>query len=84
MDAIALRDFNPDERAQVERGHDIVSAYMAAHGVGFPEAVAALAAERRREFVEVAADYAERHGLDDDETRWALLAHCINGPGREQ
>lgn len=83
-DAIARREWNPDKRTLAERGHDMISAYMDEHGVGFPEAVEALGRQRRQEFAELAATYAERHGLDDEQTLFALWRHGIDGPGRVQ
>lgn len=83
-DAIARRDFSPDKRAMLKRGEDLISRYMDEHGVGFPEAVEGLAQERRRQFAELRAAYAEIHGLDDEQTLFALWAHGIDGPGRTQ
>lgn len=65
-------------------GEDAISRYMAEHGVGFPEAVEGLARERRAEFAELRAAYAERHGLDDEQTLFALWRHGIDGPGSVQ
>lgn len=83
-DAIARRDFDPDKRKLLRMGEDLISRYMAEHGVGFPEAVEGLARERRAEFAELAATYAEIHGLDDEQTLFALWAHGIDGPGSVQ
>jgi len=83
-DAIARRDYDPDTRAALARGEDRISRYMDEYGVGFPEAIEALARQRRAEFAELRAAYAERHGLDDEQTLFALWAHGIDGPGRAQ
>lgn len=83
-DAIARRDFDPDKRAMLDRGEDMIAAYMAEHGVGFGQAVEGLARERRAEFAELRAAYAERHGLDDEQTLFALWRHGIDGPGSVQ
>jgi hypothetical protein len=55
LDAIVRRDYDPDKRARLDRGHDLISRYMAEHGVGFPEAVEGLARERRAEFADLRA-----------------------------
>lgn len=83
-DAIARRVYAPATRAMIDRGQDIVRRYMDEHGVDFPEAVEGLAQERRAEFAELAAAYAERHGLDDEQTLFALWAHGIDGTGSVQ
>ena len=83
-DAVARRSYDPDTRAQIERGRDMVSQYMEQHDCGFPEAVEGLARERRAEFAELRATYAELHGLDDEQTLCALWAHGIDGPGSVQ
>lgn len=83
-DAISRRSYDRETRAQVDRGHDVIGQYMAEHGVGFPEAVEALGRERQAEFAELRADYAGRHGLDDEQTMFALWAHCIDGTGGVQ
>ena len=83
-DAYARREYTPETRAMIDRGQDRVRQYMEQHGVGFPEAVEGLARERRAEFAELAATYAEIHGLDDEQTLFALWAHGIDGPGGVQ
>jgi hypothetical protein len=83
-EAIACCDYDPDTREKLHMGEDRISRYMAEHGVGFPEAVEALARARQAEFAELAATYAEIHGLDDEQTLFALWAHGIDGPARAQ
>jgi hypothetical protein len=83
-DAIARRAYSPAQRAQIERAHAVIEMRMAEDGIAFGEAMDALERERLAEFAELRADYAERHGLDDDETMFALYRHCIDGPGRVQ
>jgi hypothetical protein len=83
-DAYARRDYDPEMRARMDRGQDRIGRYMAEHGVSFPEAVEALGRARQAEFAELAATYAELHGLDDEQTLFALWAHGIDGPGSVQ
>lgn len=80
-DAIARRIYSPETRHSIERGQDAVAAYMEQHGVGFPEAVDALAQQRRVEFAELKATYAELHDLDDDAALQALWTHGVDGTG---
>jgi hypothetical protein len=83
-DAIARREFDPEKMERLRMGEDKISRYMAEHGVGFPEAVEALGEQRRREFADLRAVYAERHGLDDEQTMFAMWRHGIDGPARAQ
>ena len=83
-DAVARRSYDPDTRAQIERGQHMVSQHMEQHGVSFDQAVEALGRARQAEFAELAATYAELHGLDDEQTLFALWAHGIDGPGSVQ
>lgn len=83
-DAVARRDYDAGTRAALDRGQDQIGRYMAEHGCSFPEALEGLAAERQREYAELRATYAERHGLDDEQTLFALWAHGINGTATVQ
>ena len=82
--AIATRDYDPAKRRLRRRGEDQITQYMDEHGVSWPEALDALGEQRRREFAELRAAYAGRHGLDDEQTLSAMWAHGIDGPGEMQ
>lgn len=83
-DAFARREYSPETRAAIDRGQDRVRQYMEQHGVNFPEAVEALAEQRRHEFAELLAGYAERNALDDGEAVVRIWCHLIEGPGEVQ
>jgi hypothetical protein len=68
----------------VRRGHDRISEYMRRHNVSFPEAIEALAQERRRQTAEAVAAIAEHHGLDDRDAWLHLLAYAPEIPERMQ
>jgi hypothetical protein len=64
----------------VRRGHDRISEYMRRHNATFPEAVEALAQERRRQTAVAMAAISLRHGLDDGQARLHLVAHGPETP----
>lgn len=84
FDAVARREWDPNRRAMADRGEEQIRAYMDAHGVAYGQAVEALGAQRRQQFAELTATYAELHGLDDEQVMFALWAHGIDGPGGVQ
>jgi hypothetical protein len=55
---------DPSEAALIQRGEDRISRYMDATGLAFPEAVAALAAERSALWASTVACVAEHYRLD--------------------
>jgi hypothetical protein len=83
-DAVTRATSDAGTRAALDRGQDLIGRYMAEHGCSFPAALQGLAAERQREYADLRATYAERHGLDDEQTLFALWAHGIDGPGSMQ
>jgi hypothetical protein len=58
----------------------MASYYMAHFGMSHPEAVEALAHERRLMWAAALSAMSERHGLDDGDALSWVLTHAINPP----
>jgi hypothetical protein len=72
------------EAELMQRGEDRISRYMLMAGVGFPEAVEALAAERRQLWASTVAAVAEHYKLDDDQAGLHVLTYAPEIPEMTQ